>query len=551
MLQNTNVKEWKPTKRQEDFLSIPDTVFEALYGGAAGGGKSETLLLLPIIREFYKSSDFKGLILRRTYPELERELIIRSAEYYPQTGAQYNESKKRWHWPAYGSYLQFGYAEHEKDVRNYDTAEYNYIAFDELTSFTEFQYKYLAYSRCRSKADSGLPAIVRNGTNPGNVGHGFVRAHFVEPAPLGYVIIKTKFSDDRVVSRIYIPAKATDNPHIDPNYIVRLQMLPEAERRAKLDGDWWTFTGQVFDDWRIQPFSDEPPNAQHVIPAFNIPDFWPRVLSIDWGFAALLWAGFAAISPERRIYLYREYACKKTKISTWATDIGNLVRLDGKERFVDVVLDPSAWHQRGDEFTISEQFGQYSGLVARKADNDRLGGKTLMQECLRWRSKPTIKTLPKEEFSMEYAEQLRRNKGTAAYEVYVRQYLPEKVEPNIPILQVFEECKEFIRAIPLCVYNDPTKKSGEHNPEDVAEFDGDDPYDGGRYLLKATMRYLDSAGPESKRREEIAQVCAKAQQADDLTSFYMQMSSLEARRKVARHIPRRSRRHVRNRFRRQ
>lgn len=536
-------KEWKPTKRQEDFIAIPDSVFEALFGGAAGGGKSETLLLLPIIREFYKSSDFKGLILRRTYPELERELIIRSNEYYPQTGAVYNESKKRWHWPTFGSYIQFGYAEHEKDVRNYDTAEYNYMAFDELTSFTEFQYKYLAFSRCRSKAVSGLPAIVRNGTNPGNIGHGFVRTRFVEPAPLGYTIIKERYGD-KSISRIFIPAKATDNPHVDPNYIIRLQMLPIAEKLAKLDGDWWTFSGQVFDDWRIQPFADEPPNAQHVIPAFSIPEWWPRILAIDWGYTAMLWAGFAAISPERRIYLHREYACTKTKVSTWATDLGKIVKIECPRGLVDCVLDPSAWNNRGDEFTIAEQFETYSGIVPRKADNDRLGGKILMQEVLRWRPRPVKKLLSGEEFDMERAEWIRRNKGTVAYQNYVNQFVPEVPEDNIPILQVSEDCPEFIRAIPLCVYNDPGKPG--LNKEDVAEFNGDDPYDGGRYLVKACMRYLDCSVKEGERREEVAAICQKATSAKDLTHFYMQMANLEAKRHRSAAPVRRRRRYARH-----
>ena len=539
-----SIKEWKPTKRQEDFLTIPDTVFEALYGGAAGGGKSETLLMLPVVREFYKHSDFKGLILRRTYPELERELIIRSAEYYPQTGAVYNESKKRWHWPAFGSYIQFGYAEHEKDVRNYDTAEYNYMAFDELTSFTEFQYKYLAFSRCRSKASSGLPAIVRNGTNPGNIGHGFVRTRFVEPAPTGYVIIKEKFSNERVISRIFIPAKATDNPHVDPNYVTRLQMLPIAERLAKLEGDWWTFSGQVFDDWRIQPYADEPSNACHVVKPFKIPTWWPRVLAIDWGYAAMMWGGIAAISPEHRIYLYKEYTCTKTKVSTWATDIGKIIAAEGVQ-LNDFVLDPSAWHHRGDAFTIAEQVKQYSGLTPRQADNDRLGGKILVQEVLRWRNRPTKKLLSGDAFSIDQAEWIRRNKGTAAYESYVDQFVPEIPEGNIPILQVFDTCTEFIKTIPLCVYNDPNKPG--LNKEDVQEFNGDDPYDGGRYLIKACMRLINGCDAEAVQREEVATVCAASEKAPDLTNFYIQMANLESKRRMKSLPQRRARRYARNR----
>jgi hypothetical protein len=538
----SDIREWRPTKRQEDFLSVPDSVFEVMFGGAAGGGKSESLLLLPIVREFYKNSDFKALILRRTYPELERELIIRSQEYYPPTGAVYNEAKKRWHWPSFGSYIQFGYAEHEKDVRAYDTAEYSLIEFDELTSFTEFQYKYLAFSRCRTKADSGLPAIVRSGTNPGNVGHGFVRSRFVEPAPHGYTIIKERFGDKHI-SRIYIPAKATDNPHVDPDYILRLQMLPEAERLAKLEGDWWTFTGQVFDDWRIMPFADEPANAQHVIRPFPVPDWWPRLLAIDWGFAAKLWAGWAAISPQRRIYLYHEYACTKTKISTWATDLKRITDFECPNGLVDLVLDPSAWHHRGDEQTIAEQFKQYFGREARKADNDRIGGKLLLQELLRWRPRPQTRNASGEEFDLEKAEWIRRNRGTGMYQEYVARFLPDTPEDNIPILQVFDTCEEFTKTIPLCVYNDITKPG--LNKEDVAEFNGDDPYDGGRYLLKACIRYLDSAVSEGEARKEVEHACNNLDKTGDMTSFYIKMANIDARMSRRGRPLRRRRRYVR------
>src|SRR6266404_3005923 len=122
---------WKPEPKQADFISLPDTINEALFGGSAGGGKSETLLMLPLVREFHQHPRFKGIIFRRTYPELEREMIHRSHEFYRDTGARYNDQKHYWKFPS-NALLQFGYAEHEKDVRNYDTAEYNYMAFDEL-----------------------------------------------------------------------------------------------------------------------------------------------------------------------------------------------------------------------------------------------------------------------------------------------------------------------------------------------------------------------------------------------------------------------------------
>ena len=128
---------WKPFKRQSEFLAIPDTIKEAMYGGAAGGGKSEALLNLPLVREFIAHPRFKGIIFRRTYPELESELITRSESQglYSACGGRYNKEKRRWVFPS-GSIIQFGHLEYDSDVRKYDSAEYNYIAFDELTSFT-------------------------------------------------------------------------------------------------------------------------------------------------------------------------------------------------------------------------------------------------------------------------------------------------------------------------------------------------------------------------------------------------------------------------------
>src|SRR3990172_8271844 len=101
---NDFIREIKPHDRQEDFLRIPDDVFEALYGGAAYGGKSYLLTLIPLIRGFYKFRGFKGILLRRNYNDLEREVIRLSKEYYPLTGAIYNETKHSWTWPEYGSY---------------------------------------------------------------------------------------------------------------------------------------------------------------------------------------------------------------------------------------------------------------------------------------------------------------------------------------------------------------------------------------------------------------------------------------------------------------
>jgi hypothetical protein len=514
-------KTWRPHKRQTDFFSLPDSIFEALYGGAAGGGKSEALLMLPIVRGFYKEPRFKGLLLRRTFPELESEIIIRSREWYPLTGAKYNEERKRWTFPS-GAVMQFGHAEYEEDVRKYDTAEYNYIGYDELTSFTEFQYSYISKTRCRSSS-SRLPAIVRSGTNPGNVGHAWVRDYFIKPAPYGTIIIDKLTK----MKRIFIQSFAEDNPYLmehDPGYVNRLEGLEEAERQAKRYGHWDTFSGQVFDEYREVPnlSKNEPTNACHIIEPFKIPDYWLRFLAIDWGYSAMTIALWGALSPKDRLYIYREYAIKEAKTSTWATDIG---RISESETYADVVLCRSAWQNRGEQLNQAEQFVKYSGLTPRLADNDRIAGKLLIQEYLRWREKPKSK-IAKDDFNSDLAARILRQQGLEAYKSYLTSFEPDKPETELPRLQIFPDCTELRKCIPLCIYD---KKSNVTNKpaEDVREFNGDDPYDTLRYLVSSVDKYLGSLKQEGDHRDKVSQILEKFAQNKDYNYLHRAMAIAE------------------------
>src|SRR3990167_2137651 len=173
-------KEIRPSPKQEELLQIPDEIFEVLYGGAAYGGKTWILTLLPLFRGWYKYQGFKGIILRRKFTDLERENIRLSKEFYPKTGAVYNEQKHVWHWPAYSSYVDFGHIQHTSDVKQYDSAQYNYAFYDELTHFEEAAYLYLVGSRVRPSSSFNI-ALVRNGSNPGGIGQTFVYNRFVKP----------------------------------------------------------------------------------------------------------------------------------------------------------------------------------------------------------------------------------------------------------------------------------------------------------------------------------------------------------------------------------
>lgn len=522
MEESLQIREWKPSQKQEKFLSLPDKVFEGLYGGAAGGGKSEVLGLLPLVRKFTDHPRFKALLLRRTYPELEKEIIPRMHEYYKPAGATYNDQKKCWSFPS-GAKIFGGHIENELDVKKYDTAEFNYIAFDELTSFTKYQYVYLISTRCRTSS-ADLPTFVRAGTNPGNVGHAWVKEHFKIDEVPSLTIIKDKVTGNL---KVFVQALLSDNPYIDPDYTNKLELLRtvnETDYKAKKFGDWNCFEGQVFTEWREFVHDGEPSNALHV-QDYELKDWYPRILVIDWGFTAMTYAVWAAILPTRQAYMYREYARKQVPITEWSAD---LARISQNENIRSIVICASAKQKRGEEKNIFQQvyeaFGDLGHLL-KTADNDRVGGKTLLQEFLRWRARPK-KFEINEQFDKEYASYLMKFKGMVAYTDYVASFREDSPETEvIPRLQVSPNCPVFIKTIPNCIYD-------ENNKEDVKEFDGDDPYDCGRYLCKEVDRYCKETEKEQERIETRAKVIERAIQSKDMNYLYRSMERLEAQEKA-------------------
>lgn len=488
-------KEWKPTRKQKKFIELPFDIFEAGYGGALGSGKTDLLLLLPLIYRFYENTKFRGLMVRRTFPELEQEVIQRSREYYPSTGAVYNEAKKWWKFPR-GGYDRFGHIEHDKDVKKYDGAQYCIERWDEATSHTQFQYEYLVLRRCRAPAGSGLPSISRWGSNPGGIGHTYFRRRFIDPYKQGGKVLRDSKTGTLL---FFLPATAEDNPHLledNPQYYNRLQGISsEAERRAMILGDWYTFEGQVFEEFRLEPLPGEPSNARHVIKPFIIPDWWPRLLGIDWGYKAWTFAIWFAISPDGRVYIYRTHAVKQTKIRDWTRQIA-LLSAGEVQNIRDVRLCHSANQDRGQDQTIEQQVAESFDEAGFRCgvtlgEKNRVGGKQLIHEYLRWKPVPSLKEVVGN-YSVELANKIYRQHGEAALKEYNKIFEPEEEETNLPKLQIFSHSPEgrkndeLIEVIPACIYD-------ENRKEDVKEFDGDDPYDCLRIGLSAVRDYFDES----------------------------------------------------------
>jgi len=212
----------EPTEKQAFFL-LHNSTPEILYGGSAGGGKSDALLMGAL--QYAETPDYAALLLRRTYKELAlpEAIMDRAFEWLTPTDAKWHEEGKTWDFPS-GATLTFGYLEGPRDHYRYQSSAFQYIGFDELTQFNENQYRYL-FSRLRRLAGSDIPIRMRAASNPGGVGHEWVFNRFINPGT----------REDR----IFIPATLGDNPHLDQaQYIESLNKLDPITREQLLNGDW-------------------------------------------------------------------------------------------------------------------------------------------------------------------------------------------------------------------------------------------------------------------------------------------------------------------------
>ena len=210
-----------PHPRQAAFLALPQ--LDAFYGGAAGGGKSDALLMAAA--QYVTRPNYAALILRRTYADLSLPgaLMDRAAEWFSGTGAHWNAETKTWSFPPHNSTITFGYLEYEKDKYRYQSAEFQTIALDEATQFTPTQIVYM-FSRLRRNINSDIPVRFRCASNPGNISHQFVKERYVTPG---------------TIDKPFVPARLRDNPTLDvSSYMLSLAELDATTRRQLELGDW-------------------------------------------------------------------------------------------------------------------------------------------------------------------------------------------------------------------------------------------------------------------------------------------------------------------------
>lgn len=368
-------EEWTLTAKQQqadDLLRAG--VDELLFGGAAGGAKSELALYhAKELSERFKRH--RTLVLRSNFPELRRSLIWRSLQRYADCDARYKSADKEWHF-ANGAVIEFGYCEVEEDIRQYLSAEYDCILIDESTDFTASMIEMLR-SRLRTtreKRRAGVHPHLVLFTNPGGPGHDFHKERYVDPTGQGEKVIEMLDDPDDPTSirRIaYVHATVHDNPHIDPAYKRNLMAITDPIRRAQyLDGDWSIFAGQFFPEFKVE---------RHVIQPFTIPRDWPRVRAIDFGIRHPFCCLWLAFDQDGNAYVYRElYGSGFT-----ATEQAQMIlKASGAERYDRTVADPSIWNRSGEGVPIAMTYKK-AGLICSRAMNARVDGWNVLREYLR------------------------------------------------------------------------------------------------------------------------------------------------------------------------
>lgn len=327
-----------PTPPQAAFLLLPHR--EAMYGGAAGGGKSDALLMGAL--QYVDVRGYKALLLRRTYSELAMPgaLLARAEEWLRGTDADWAEREHTWHFPS-GASLTFGHLQYDDDRFRYQSSEFQYIGFDELTTFTEAQYTFL-FSRLRRLAVTEIPLRMRAGSNPGGPGHDWVKARFLPKFDEHTGELVRPRDEHTGEQRIFLPALLQENPYLDrEEYAKSLMNLDPVTRERLLSGDWEAAEsrGMFRREWARLTDSIPAPDVHFV----RIVRYWDLASTPETGTNDPDWTA-GALMGRHRNGTYYLMDMRRTRAS--ALDVENLItetaRLDGRRIPIYIEQEPGA-----------------------------------------------------------------------------------------------------------------------------------------------------------------------------------------------------------------
>lgn len=415
---------WSPQPGPQFSAIEADWCPELLYGGARGGGKTD-FLIGDFVQDVARYKElWQGIIFRRTYdPEL-RETMARAAQLFPSVGGTWLASDREWVW-ANGAKLRLRHLDNPADAMRYQGHQYVWIGWDELTQWPTDEGYRAMLGTLRSSGEVPTKRI-RATANPGGPGHQWVKARFIDPAPGGYVPIQDA---DTKMERMFIPSRVRDNRILlanDPGYADRLRGVGSEQLvRAWLDGDWDVVEGAFFDNWS---------GERHVVRPVELPAYWTRFRSFDWGSARPFSVGWYAVSdgelpqfPKGALVRYREWygmapGQPNVGLKLTSEDIAKgIAEREKGEKIAYGVADPAVF-KVDDGPSIGEKLAR-AGVRFNPADNSRIAG---------------------------WAQVRSRLEG----------------EDEKPMLYVFSTCPHLIRTLPALQHDD-------HRPEDV-DTDGED-----------------------------------------------------------------------------
>lgn len=446
----------RPNPKQAQVMKL--TCKHIGFGGARGGGKSwmvrtkATLLCL-------NYPGIQILIVRCTYPELINNHINPLRDILHGI-ARYNKTEKVFTFEN-GSTIKFGYCNGDKDLDQYQGAQYDVMFLDEATQLME---EWIKKIQACLRGVNDFPKRIYYTMNPGGRGHAYIKRVFID----------RKFEDGEDPNDYaFVQSMVQDNYALlakQPDYIKQLEALPPKLREAWLYGRWDIFEGQFFEDFRETPDPDmafkegctvEDLLMQrrwtHVIEPFEIPSGWTILRSYDFGYNKPFSCAWWAVDYDGVLYRIMElYGCTKTPNEglKWTPDkqfqeIARIERehpwLSGKQ--ISGVADPAIWDASHGE-SIAEVAARHHVLFV-PGDHERIPG---------W------------------------------MQVHYRFQFDEE---GYPRMYIFSNCKGFIRTIPSLIYS-------ETKPEDL-NTDGEDHIaDEVRYLcMSRPIKPIVAAEPET------------------------------------------------------